>query len=92
MFSQLKCLLLENYLLAIVFSQLPLSLHLLYLYVHLFFHSNAFLDLFDLLVEACIQLGDMGLGAVHILLIEGLEFENFVFLNLDFSVFSSSLV
>ena len=78
MFSHLKRLLFENYLLAIVLSQLPLSLHFLYLNVHLFFHSNAFLNLLDLLVETCVQLGNMGLGAVHILLIEGLEFENFL--------------
>ena len=73
--SQLKRLFLEDYVLAIVFSDLPLSFHFLDFDIHLFLQPHLFLDLFNFLIQAVIEFCDVSLRTVHIVLVKCLEFK-----------------
>ena len=76
---QLECPLLINYLLSVVFSNLPLSLHLFNLTFHVGFVLFPFLDLLHFAIEGFLELCYVSLSTVHICLINCLELQDLLF-------------
>ena len=79
MVSHFHGFLFENYLLAVVLPDLPLSLHFLNFGCKFFLSFGPFFDFFDFLTQIVVQLCDVILGTVNVLLIKGLELEDFLF-------------
>ena len=77
--THLQRFFLKYNLLAIILSDLPLSLHFLDLDVHLFFHYHSFFDFLDFFIKASVKFRNMSLCTVYILLVERLEFEDLLF-------------
>ena len=78
-FTHLHCLFIEDILLSVGHALPPLSLHSFDLVLEHLLSVLPLLDLSDLLIERLVELRDVGLCAVHVGLIEGLEFEDLLF-------------